>query len=340
MLVLSSLTFYGLDDRSGQFLTRHIILILAAIGIMFLVSFFDYRVFKNYSTASVIIYVVAIILLGLAFASQQIRGISGWIVFNQFTFQPAEFAKLAVLILLAKYFSQKHVEINNVSHIIGSAVYVGLPLAMVFVQPDFGSAVVFGAIWLTILIFSGIDKRKLLSIIMLGVIAITAGWFLVLKDYQKNRILSFSDPTSDPRGQGYHLIQSKIAIGSGGWGGDIFNFNKTYSTTVPEPYTDFIFTSYAHKFGFIGVIILVGLLLVLTTRLINIASHEAQNNFSKFFTIGFLGILMTHFTINIGMNLGLLPITGIPLPFLSYGGSHLITMMAGLGMVQSIKIHG
>ena len=339
VIFFSFLTFYGLDARSEQFIYRHLISVAVAIGVMFVVSFFDYRVFKNYSSASLIVYVIALALLGLALASGEIRGISAWIVFGQFTFQPVEFAKLAVLILLAKYFSQKHTHVNSGGHILGSAIYAGLPLVMVLLQPDFGSALVFVAVWLAILVFSGINRRHIIAIAIVGVVALAVAWFLVLEDYQKNRILSFSDPQNDPQGQGYHLIQSKTAIGSGGLFGTAFNSGKAYTILVPEAYTDFVFTSFAHKFGFVGVVILIGCLSCFMVRLVNIASHQAQNNFSRFFVIGFLGILLIHITVNIGMNLGLLPITGIPLPFLSYGGSHLIMMMAGLGVVESIKLH-
>ncbi|PJE50656.1 MAG: hypothetical protein COV29_02890 [Candidatus Yanofskybacteria bacterium CG10_big_fil_rev_8_21_14_0_10_36_16] len=338
LLVFSFLTFYNLDQASNQFLMRHAVFVPFSILVMLGAAFFDYRIFKNHSTASVLLYTGALILLGLVFAFQEIRGVSAWIVLSSFTIQPVEFAKIAVVILLAKYFSQKHTEVNNPSQIIVSGLYVGIPFVMVLFQPDFGSALVFAVTWVILLFFSGINKRNIFSMIIIGVTLLVIIWFFIFEDYQKARILSFSDPYKDPKGQGYHLIQSKIAIGSGGIFGNIWKGDDAYQIIVPEPYTDFVFTSFSNKFGFVGVVAVISTFAFLMMRLVTIASRFSKDNFSRFFIIGFLGILITHFLVNIGMNLGLLPITGIPLPFLSYGGSHLIAMMTGVGIVQSIVV--
>src|SRR3989344_1154475 len=337
ILALSFITFYGLNSGSSQFISRQAILVGAGMVIMFAVSFFDYRIFKNYSSPSLLIYFLSIVLLAAAFASREIRGVSSWIVLNRFTFQPAEFAKIAILILLAKYFSQRHLEINNVRHILVSGAYVFVPFIMIFTQPDFGSAFVFITIWFTMILFSGINKRHVMALIILATMIASIGWFFVLEDYQKDRVISFANPYDDPKGQGYHLIQSKIAIGSGGIAGNLFSGNKEYDILVPEPYTDFVFTSFANKFGFAGVVILIALFGFIMFRLISIAIN-VRNNFAGFFVVGYLSILLAHAVVNMGMNLGLLPITGIPLPFLSYGGSHLIVMLIGLGLVQSIRM--
>jgi rod shape determining protein RodA len=306
---------------------------------MIAVSFFDYRILKNFSSTSIIIYLVAVILLLTALASKEIRGVSSWIIFRNLTFEPSEFAKLAVLVLLAKYFSQKHVEIYRAHHILASGLYVLLPATLTLVQPDLGSTLVFFVLWLAALLFAGIKRKHLLIIIMVGVVVSSFAWFFALRPYQKDRIISFINPYLDPRGSGYNTLQSRITLGSGQLWGTIFSNKGAVSPVlVPEPYNDFIFSAFARKFGFAGVITLFSLFAIFMLRVGSIAI-KTDNNFAKLFSLGFLVIIFAHVFINAGMNLGVLPITGIPFSFLSYGGSHLVTLMLGLGIIQSIKRH-
>ncbi|MEK7151396.1 MAG: FtsW/RodA/SpoVE family cell cycle protein [Patescibacteria group bacterium] len=330
-------SFHNIGPRSPDFIQRQLIFLGIGIMTMLVVSFFDYRILKNFSSASIFIYLFSLVLLLLALASSEIRGVSSWIVFGNFTFEPAEFAKLAILILLAKYFSQKHVEIYHGHHVLASCLYVLLPAAITLLQPDLGSVIIFFCIWIGILIFAGIKRRHLLIIFMTGVIIATAGWFAVLKPYQKVRITSFINPYLDPRGTGYNTLQSKITFGSGQWFGIAFNKNTPQRAIVPEPYNDFALANFARKFGFVGIVTLMILFLLLFWRIISIAA-KANNNFAKLFSLGFLTIIFAHIFINGGVNLGFLPITGIPFSFLSYGGSHLITLMIGLGIIQNIRI--
>ncbi len=305
---------------------------------MLFVSFFDYRILKNYSAASIAIYLVAIVLLFLAFASREIRGVNAWIVFGGQTFEPSEFAKLAVLILLAKYFSQKHIEIYRTHHILASGVYALLPAGLTLLQPDLGSTIVFVSLWIAMLLFAGIKRKHLLAIIMLGTVLTSFAWFFAFQPYQKDRIVSFINPYLDPRGSGYNTLQSQITFGSGQIFGTFFDEKNTHSPVlVPEPYNDFAFAAFAKRFGFAGIAVLMFLLLFLIFRIGSIASRT-DNNFAKLFSLGFITIIFTHFLINAGMNLGISPITGIPFSFLSYGGSHLVTLMIGLGIIQSIRM--
>ncbi|OGN29190.1 MAG: hypothetical protein A3A33_02940 [Candidatus Yanofskybacteria bacterium RIFCSPLOWO2_01_FULL_49_25] len=338
ILGLGLITFWNIGADGARIAQRQMIFIVLGLAVMFVFSFFDYRVFKNYSRPALILYFVALALLSFALATHEIRGASSWLVFFGFRFEPAEFAKLALLILLAKYFSQKHVEIYRSHHIIVSGIYVAIPTVLTLLQPDLGSVIVYLALWLGILLYAGIKRRHLLAILMIGVVVVAVGWFAVLKPYQKDRIVSFANPYLDPRGTGYSTIQSRVTFGSGQITGTLLSSeNKNAPVLVPEPYTDFTFASYAQKFGFVGVAILLGLFFVLIYRIGSIGSR-ADHNFAKLFTLGLITILFVHVVINGGMNMGILPITGIPFPFLSHGGSHLVTLMAALGIVESIRL--
>jgi len=339
IVLLGAATFYGIGAKSSSFVTRQIIFLAIGIAVMIGVSFFDYRVLKNFSSASVVIYLAAIILLSLALASKEIRGVSSWIIFKNMTFEPAELAKLALLILLAKYFSQKHVEIYRAPHILASGLYTLIPAALTFFQPALGSTIVFIVLWLAMLLLAGVRRKHLMIILMTGVMMCSLAWFFALKPYQKDRIVSFINPYLDPRGSGYNTLQSRITLGSGQLLGTVFGSEKKSSPIlVPEPYSDFAFSTFARKFGFVGVALLLALLVAFMLRIGSIAART-ENNFAKLFSLGFMVIVFTHIFINAGMNLGVLPVTGIPFSFLSYGGSHLIALMLGLGIIQSIKLH-
>lgn len=337
MLSLGLLTFYAMGPDSHGVLVRHAIFIAVGLAVMFAVAAIDYRIFKNHYAPAMILYGIAVLMLGLALASHEIRGSSAWLRFFGFQFEPSEFAKLALLIVLAKYFSQKHIEIYRTHHIIVSGIYVAIPLLLTFLQPDLGSVIVYVALWVAMLLFAGIKRRHLLAIGMLGVLAFSLGWLLVLKPYQKDRIVSFINPYLDARGTGYNTIQSQVTFGSGRWLGTYFTGRgDTTPVLVPEPYTDFTFATFAQKFGFVGILVLIFLLILLIARIGSIGLR-ANNNFAKLFSLGFLTILVTHVMVNGGMNIGILPITGIPFPLLSHGGSHLVTLMAGFGIMQSIR---
>lgn len=328
----------GMGGALAAFFQKQLLFFGIAIGFIFLVSFFDYRILKNYSFSSVVIYVAALALLFFSLASSSVRGINAWIALGPFRLEPSELAKLAVIILLAKYFSQKHIEIYKAHHIIASGLYAGLPSFLVLIQPDLGSAFIFFAIWLAMLLAAGIKRRHLLIIFLATVVLSSAAWFSFLAPYQKNRISSFLNPYLDPRGEGYSIIQSKIAVGSGSfWGNGFGKGTQSKFGYLPEAHTDFAFAAFAEQFGFVG---LAGLFLGLGALLTRISriGFAARNNFAKLFSIGLIAFIFSHVMINAGMNMGLLPITGIPFPFLSYGGSFLIAVSLGIGLLESIKI--
>lgn len=337
ILALGMATFFAMGPDAHQIFIRHGLFILLGIAVYIVAAFLDYRVLKNYAFPSLSLYILAVLLLGFALASREIRGSSAWLELFGFRFEPSEFAKLALLILLAKYFSQKHIEIYRTYHIIVSGLYVALPLALTFLQPDLGSVIVYAALWISMLLFAGIKRRHLLAIAMIATMVVSLGWLLVLKPYQKDRIVSFINPYLDPRGNGYNTIQSRVTLGSGRvLGTFLTKGNSKIPVLVPEPYTDFTFATFGQKFGYVGLIVLLLLVFLMLYRIGSIGI-KADNNFAKLYSLGLMTILFTHVVINGGMNLGVLPITGIPFPLLSHGGSHLVTMMAGLGIIQSIK---
>lgn len=339
LLLASGLaTFFAMGPDSHGIFVRHAGLIVIGIVVLVGVSLIDYRIFRHSSIPALTLYIATIFMLALALAEQKIRGSSAWLDVWGFRFEPSEFAKLALLILLAKYFSQKHVEIYRAKHLIVSGIYVAIPTLLTLLQPDLGSVIVYVVLWIVMLLAAGIKRRHLLAILMLGTVCASLGWFFVLKPYQKDRIVAFVNPYLDPHGTGYNTIQSKITFGSGRWVGTYFSATRSkLPVLVPEPYTDFTFATYAQKFGLLGVFVLLGLLALLFLRIGAIVGR-APNNFAKLFGIGYLAIIGIHIVINGGMNVGILPITGIPFPFLSHGGSHLVTIMAGLGLIQGMKI--
>ena len=332
------ITFRIINPENQSFFYRQFLFLGIGAVLMIVVSLLDYRIFKNYSAASLIFFLFSLLLLIIVLASKEIRGASSWLNFFGFRLEPSEFAKLALVVVLAKYFSQKHVEIYRAQHIIASALYAGTPIVLTLLQPDLGSTLVFIAIWLGMLLFAGIKRTHLIGLIMMFVVICSLAWLVALKPYQKNRILTFLNPASDPRGSGYNSIQSQTTFGSGRITGTFLKQgDQSLKVLVPEPYTDFTFAAFGQKFGFLGISILFVAFFALVARVISII-RKANNNFAKLFGLGFLTIVFVHLMVNGGMNLGISPITGIPFPFLSYGGSHLIMLFLALGFIQSIRL--
>jgi len=337
--LFSILNMYGIEGF-GSLFTKQIIFVAIGLGIMILLSFFNYRYLKNYSFPVLLFYFISIFLLLLTFYSRSVRGVNAWIVLGQFTFEPAELAKLMLIVLMAKYFSQRHVHVNQFKHILVSGIYFGIPVLIILAQPDLGSAIIFSLIWLGILMAVGINKKHFFFLAVLAVIVSYGSWMFVLKPYQKDRLFTFVNPGDDPRGSGYNIIQSKIAIGSGYWFGN--GLGKGSQTTLgflPESHNDFVFAATAEQFGFVGIGLVMAGILFIAYRILAIG-RATVSNFSKIFSIGMAVFIFTHALIGTSVNIGLMPVTGIPFPFLSYGGSYLISIMSGLGILQSIKRYG
>ena len=299
-------------------------------------SFFDFRFLKR-PEAVIAVYIFGLALLTLIFIfGTTIKGSQSWFSFGGFSFQPSDLMKLILIIVLAKYFSRRHIEIANIRHILVSAIYALIPFFLIALQPDFGSAMVILSIWFGLVLVSGISKTHLFGVIFLGVATFLLMWNFIFQPYQKARIMNFINPLADIRGTGYNAYQSVSAVGSGGIIGKGLGYGtQSRLNYLPEYRTDFIFAAFAEEWGFVGSIILLLLYTGILARLVYFA-HVANSNFESLFTYGVVIWISTHIFINIGMNIGLVPVTGIPLTLMSYGGSHLITEMLALGMCAAM----
>lgn len=341
LVLVGLISLYSSSLGRGDFFNfkKQIIFFIIALFLMFVFSFIDWRIFRDSPYLILFFYFFCLILLaGLFFFAPEIRGVKGWYKIGIFSIDPIEFTEIVLIILLAKYFSKRHIEMYRVRHILLSGFYFLLPAILIFFQPNLGSTLVLISLWVGILIVSGIKLRHFLILIFCFLLFFVFSWFFLMKDYQKARILSFIQPhLADPLKIGWSQRQSKIAIGSGGIFGQGFTKgSQVQYGFLPEPQTDFVFAALAEEFGLMGIGILFFLFLILFWRIIRIGL-SATNNFSRLFSIGLAILIFSQFFIHIGMNLGVLPIIGISLPFLSYGGSNLIAIFIGFGILQSIK---
>jgi rod shape determining protein RodA len=339
LIPILSAGLFTMNSFTGDnpFFARQIIWISISLVAFFALSFFDFKFLRR--TGIVVgLYVVSAMLLLVLFATGAIfSGAQSWFNFGFFAFQPSEFAKIILIILLAKYFSRRHVEIKNIRHILVSGIYAGLIFLLVLFQPDFGSALIIGAIWLGMVFVSGISKKHLGIVFSIGALAVAFLWLFVFEDYQKNRIMTFIHPLEDIQGAGYNAYQSKITVGSGELVGKGLGYGtQSRLKFLPEYETDFIFAAFSEEWGFIGVIILLVSYAVLVWRIIVNATHGATN-FEILFGLGLAIMFVAHLFVHIGMNIGIMPVTGITIPFMSYGGSHLLVSFAGLGILMGMR---
>ena len=326
-------------SSENAFFEKQIIWICITIPVFFLASLGDYS-FLRRTPIIVGCFVFILTLLSLIFAFGAIvKGGQNRFSLGFFAVQPAEPAKLILVMVLAKYFSRRHIEIKHYRHIIVSGAYAFLLFAMVFLQPDFGSAITIFGIWFGMVLVSGISWRHVAILMVSATIVFTGLWHYGLKPYQKARILTFIHPLADIRGTGYNAYQSTVAVGSG----QILGKGIGYGTQsklqfLPEFQTDFIFAAFAEEWGFFGALILLGLFGVVIVRILVISMHGADN-FDTLFAAGVAVYFFSQFIVHIGMNMGLLPITGTTLPFMSYGGSHLMTEYLALGILMGMRRH-
>jgi rod shape determining protein RodA len=342
LVVIGLLLIYSTTTTEEARWSEIFIRQLIAFGIgsisIFLLSFVDYSIFKKY--AYVLYAVLILLLLGVLFFGVELRGTKGWFDLGFAFFQPSELGKVVLLIILSRYFASVSGKPSRFQFVVISGVITLIPFGLVMLQPDLGSGLVYIAIWLGLLLFSGIKKMYIAILSVGGVSASVLAWFFVLKQYQKARISSFIDPTADPLGSGYNLLQSKIAVGSGGFfGRGLGQGSQSQLRFLPERHTDFIFAVLTEELGFIGGVLLLGLFFTMFSRIIRIGRHS-RDEFGIMFTIGATIMFVFQIFVNIGMNLGIMPITGIPLALVSYGGSSLVTILLVFGIVQSISVRG
>lgn len=300
----------------------------------FIAARLDYRALARYSTFAFIIAVV--VLVAVLLWGSTIRGTTGWFSFAGISFQPVELAKICAVLFLSKFFSDKARYIGDLRYLAASSIGLIVLVGLVLAQPDFGSAMILLTLWCGYIILSGIRWTHLLALFGIVVVSGLVLWFSIFHDYQRDRIRVFLDPSLDPLGRGYNVTQATIAIGSGGLFGKGVGFgSQSQLKFLPESQTDFIFAVIAEEMGFIGVTLVIALYCILSWRLIRIAAR-APDNFGSYIAIGVLCIVLAHVGINIGMNVGLVPVTGLTLPFISYGGSALLANFVLLGLVASV----
>lgn len=347
MLLLPALTLALLGiltmstfGQGASLASRQLLLLLAALALYLILSKVDMSFIRRTPLIMMMYGTALALLAALLLFADPILGARAWLSLGPVSFQPADLAKLALIMLLAKYLSRRHIEIGNFRHILVSGIYALIPTVLILVEPDMGNAIILGVLWLGMMLISGISKKHLAVIGLIGLIVATVFWFEGLKPYQRTRIVSFLNPASDIRGSGYSAYQAKIAVGSGElFGKGIGHGTQSKLRFLPEYQTDFILASFAEEWGFAGVMLLFSLYLLLFVRLIQVA-QAAATNFDAFFTLGILLLLAAHVAIHAGINLGLLPVTGTTIPFMSSGGSHLMLEFAALGIVASLSRHG
>ncbi|MFZ3015936.1 MAG: rod shape-determining protein RodA [Minisyncoccia bacterium] len=339
-IVLSGLvtmkSFTPLED-TGNFFSKQIIWVILSFVVFFVFSFIDFRFLKRTDVLVFLLLFFSGILLILFALGHVSHGARSWFDFGGFSFQPADMMKLVLVLLLAKYFSRRHVEIKNIKHIFISGLYALVPFGLVLLQPDFGSAMIIFLIWLGMVLVSGIFKTHLLLVFLSGAVIFALLWLFAFAPYQKARVVNFLNPLADVHGSGYNALQSTIAVGSG----QVFGRGLGFGTQsrlkfLPENQTDFIFAAFAEEWGFVGSLLIFLLFGLVIWRILHSALLGASN-FEMLFGMGVAIFFMSHILINIGMNLGLMPVTGITLPFMSYGGSHLLTEFSALGILMSMR---
>jgi len=338
--LLGLVTMRPFTGGGEAFFDRQIIWIAIAVSVFFLASLPEYT-FLRRTPIVAMLYCLIIALLAFIFvAGTIVKGAQQRFDLGFFALQPSDPAKLILIIVLAKYFARRHVEIANFRHIFISGAYAAAIITLVFLQPDFGGAIIIASIWFGMVLVAGISWKHLAFLLVTGIVVAGSLWTFVLQDYQKTRVLTFIHPLADIHGAGYNAYQSTVAIGSGELLGKGIGFGtQSKLRFLPEYQTDFIFAAFAEEWGFLGVLIVLGLYTLVIVRTLAIAAHGADN-FAVLFGVGVALMFLAHIVVHIGMNLGLLPVTGTTIPFMSYGGSHLLTEFLALGILMGLRRSG
>ena len=339
IFVLMAASFVSLASTAPELFQKQMFWYLLGITVASGIIYFDWRPLINYRGVILGVYVSIVLMLVLTLLiGTEIRGVKGWMSIANFQFQPAELAKVALIILFADFFRKKHSIIALARYPILSFLYFAVPGALVALQPDLGSVLVLFAIWFGFLMVSGISWRHLLVACIIFWFVGVGMWVAVLEDYQKERILGLFSPERDPLGIHYSVIQSIIAIGSAGFFGKGFGQGtQSQLGFLPEAQTDFIFAALVEEWGLLLGLLLIAVFAYLVLRIIRIGV-ASENNFNKFVCLGAAILFTVQFVVNVGSNIGLMPVIGITLPFVSYGGSSLLTNFMLIGIIHSIVL--
>ena len=334
--LLGLATMYSFS-AGNTFFEKQAIWIAFSLAVFFVASMFDYGFLRRTAVvAGLYAGMVALLVLVLSFGAL-VKGAQNRFNLGAFALQPSDPAKLILVAMLAKYFARRHIEIAHIKHVLLSGAYAFVLFALVFFEPDLGSGIIIFSIWLGVVLVAGISWKHIGALALVGLMCFALLWQFALHDYQKQRILTFVHPLTDIRGSGYNAYQSTVAVGSG----EIFGKGVGYGTQsklrfLPEYQTDFIFAAFAEEWGFAGVLIVLALFSIVIVRILMIAGRGADN-FDTLFAAGLAIYFTAQFIVHAGMNIGLLPITGTTLPFMSYGGSHLLTEYFALGILMGLR---
>ncbi len=322
--------------EAGTTFTRGLTWAAIAVAVFVLATAFDYRWLKTLSWP---IYGLQLGLLVLTLEiGSGVGGSARWVSVGPLTFQFSEIAKILMIIVLAGYLTSRQDHLDSLATLVGACLLVVPPLALVMLQPDLGTSLVFGAILAGMLWMSGASLRWLALLAAGAVAMVPIAWTYLLRDYQKARLTSFLDANPDIQGAGYQLYQAQIAVGSGGLvGKGLTNGTQTQGNFLPVQATDFVFATLAEELGFIGGVVLFVLFVLLLWRVL-VAGWRSRDPFGTLFAAGVGSMILFQLVVNVGMVLGVMPITGIPLPFVTHGGASLVSMAAGLGILQGINI--
>ncbi len=336
LITIGSFALYSATIASDfEDLKKQLIWVVVSIPVLILVMIIDYRTIAK---ISIVYYIASIILLITVLLTSAINGATSWFNIGGASIQPAEFAKIAVVLFLANVMSK--MSRNEINKPLKLAMIIGIvlvPVILIILQPDYGTAMAYIIATIVMLYVAGIKKRYIIASVLLLVIGIPLLYFFVLPEHARLRIDVYLNPYLDPRGAGYNIIQSKLAIGAGrlvgqGW----LNGTQTHLGFLYPKTTDFIFAVIGEEMGFIACVTIIILFITLITRAINVAK-TARDDLGSYIAAGIVGILIFHVLENIGMTMGLLPITGVPLPFVSYGGSSMLTNIIGIGLLLNIS---
>lgn len=333
--IVTMTSFVGPEN----YFEKQSLFIVISVAVFFIFSVIDWRFLRRTDVLVGLFLFFSIVLLVLFAVGHRANGAQSWFNLGGFSLQPSEMMKLVVILVLAKYFSRRHVEIAHVKHLLVSVLYAMIPFFLVFLQPDFGSAIIIFLIWFGMTLVSGISRKHLLVVFGIGAVTFIILWAFIFEPYQKDRISAFLNPYANIQSSGYHVRQSTIAVGSGMFFGKGVGYGtQSRLQFLPEYQTDFIFAAFAEEWGYVGAFLLLLLYGIVIWRVLR-SSLLGATNFEMLFGVGVAIFLMAHITINVGMNIGLLPVTGITLPFMSYGGSHLLTEFMALGILSGMRVY-
>lgn len=333
---LVTMQSYGAESA---FFDRQVAWLAVSLVVFLVCSSIDASILKKTKVlVGLFLFAVVLLLAVLAFG-HTVNGAKAWFSLGGVSVQPSDFVKLVLILILAKYFSRRHIAIGQARHLFISGAYAFIFFVLVFLEPDFGVAMILGLIWLGMALVAGINKRHLLLLFGLGAAAFAGLWLFVFQPYQKARLTTFFSPLSDIHGSGYNARQAVIAVGSGGVLGKGVGYGtQSRLRFLPEYQTDFIFAAFAEEWGYVGALLLLLLYGLLLARILGLGFHGASN-FEMLFAAGVMVLFVAHILINVGMNIGVMPVTGITLPFMSYGGSHLLVEYGMLGLLSSMRRH-